>query len=189
MALLPDPTDHLSAADRADYDRMAAVRSHADGRPAQAQVYALMFNEPAVATRVGALGEHLRFGGVLPDDVRELCILRYATRKGYGYEWAHHQRPAEQAGLDPTTLSAVTAGEVPDGLRDDQRAALDAVDAVVVDRALSPDEYAALVGAFGPGGAVELVVLCGLYAMMGAMTTAFDIEVEPGLPVPPSPPF
>jgi hypothetical protein len=29
---------------------------------------------------------------------------------------------------------------------------------------------------------IELVALCGLYALMGYMTTAFAIDVEPGLP-------
>jgi len=185
--LLPEP--ELSPSERAQYDRMASVRSHAEGRPQLGQVYDRMFNDPDVAVLVGALGEHLRFGGVLPDDVRELCILRFATRRGYGYEWAHHQRPAIQAGIDGPTIEAVTSGELPDSLRDDQRAALVAVDAVAADRELTADEYAALVRAFDVKGAVELVVLCGLYGVMGNMVTAFGIEVEDGFPAPPSPPF
>ena len=189
MALLPDPTGRLSDADRAEYDRMARVRSHAEGRAELGQVYALMFNDPAVAGLVGALGEHLRFGGVLPADVRELCILRLATRRGYGYEWAHHQRPAAQAGLDAATVDAITSGDEPAGLRPDQVAALRAVDAVTADRELPPDVYAAIVDAVGTRGAVELVALCGLYGLMGAMVTAFGIPVEAGLPTPPDPPF
>ena len=37
----------------------------------------------------------------------------------------------------------------------------------------------------GNAGIVELVALCGLYAIMGNMATAFDIELEEGLPNPP----
>ena len=43
-----------------------------------------MFNNPGVATKVGALGEQLRFHGVLPDDVRELAVLRFAARQRVG---------------------------------------------------------------------------------------------------------
>lgn len=187
MALLPEP--ELTPSEQAQYDRMASVRSHAEGRAQLGQVYDRMFNDPDVAVLVGALGEHLRFGGVLPDDVRELCILRFAARRGYGYEWAHHQRTAELAGIDRPTIDAVTAGEVPSDLRDDQRAALTAVDAVVADQELTAEQYAALVHAFGVKGAVELVALCGLYGVMGNMVTAFGIEIEDGFPTPPSPPF
>jgi 4-carboxymuconolactone decarboxylase len=41
------------------------------------------------------------------------------------------------------------------------------------------------VEAHGDAGIVELVALCGLYTIMGNMVTAFDIEVEDGLPTPP----
>ena len=86
MATLPDPTDTLKGSDRALFDRMASVRSHAEGRALLGEVYVRMFNNPEVAAKVGALGEHLRFHGVLPDEVRELVILRYASRQGFGYE-------------------------------------------------------------------------------------------------------
>jgi hypothetical protein len=58
-----------------------------------------MFNNRGVTAKVGALGEHLRFHGVLPDAVGELVILRFAARQRYGYEWSHHQRPAKLAGI------------------------------------------------------------------------------------------
>ena len=39
--------------------------------------------------------------------------------------------------------------------------------------------------AYGEAGVVELVVLCGLYATMGYVVSAFDIPIEEGLPTPP----
>lgn len=189
MAELPDPTDSLTGADRDAYDHMAAARSHADGRASLGQVYVRMFNNPGVAKQVGALGEHLRFAGTLPDEVRELVILRYAARKGFGYEWSHHQRPAQLAGVDQAAIDAVTSGEVPDSLSDGTRAALEAVDAVTSKRSIPAEVQQRLVDAHGTAGAVEVVALCGLYGIMGAMVTAFDIPLEDGLPTPPSPPF
>lgn len=185
MAALPDPTEWLSPAERAVYDRMAAARAHADGRAALGSVYVRLFNHPAVAGAVGALGERLRFQGVLPDELRELVILRYASRRRLGYEWSHHQRPARLAGLDRATIDAVTAGEIPEGLAPAARAVLAAVDAVVAGRSIPDDVQRDIVDAHGTAGAVEVVALCGLYALMGYTVTAFDVPLEAGMPEPP----
>ncbi len=56
---------------------------------------------------------------------------------------------------------------------------------MVAKRSIPPEVQRRFVDAHGNAGMVELVVLCGLYALMGYMTTAFDIEIEKGLPVPP----
>jgi len=185
MAALPDPTATLRGADKKMFDHMASARAHADGRAQLGDVYVRMFNNPAVAAKVGALGEHLRFSGVLPDSVRELVIVRSSARQRYGYEWSHHQRPAKLAGIGQDVIDAVTAGDVPDSLPDASRAALQAVDAVVAKRSIPADVQQRFVGAYGNAGIIELVVLCGLYAIMGYMTTAFDIDIEEGFPVPP----
>ena len=109
MAPLPDPTDQLAGEDKAVFDRMASVRAHAEGRAGLVEVYVRMFNNPVLARSVGALGEQLRFHGTLPDDVRELAILRFATHQGSGYEWSHHQRPAELAGVSAEALAELAA--------------------------------------------------------------------------------
>jgi len=185
MAVLPDPTIALEDTDRDLLDHMASARAHTEGRMQLGDVYVRMFNNPGVAAKVGALGEHLRFHGVLPDAVRELVILRYAARQQFGYEWSHHQRPARLAGLDQATINALTAGRIPDALPDAMRAALEAVDAVVSKQSIPAEVQRRFVEVHGNAGIVELVALCGLYAIMGSMVTAFDIELEEGLPDPP----
>jgi alkylhydroperoxidase family enzyme len=144
-----------------------------------------MFNNPGVAEKVGALGGHLRFHGILPDAVRELVILRFSARQGYGYEWSHHQRPAQLADLSQDTIDAVTAGDLPATLPDASRAALEIVDAVVSKRSIPADVQRRFTDVHGDSGIVELVAVCGLYGIMGYMVTAFDIPIEEGLPIPP----
>ena len=185
MASLPDPATTLKGGDREMFDHMASARSHAEGRAHLGEVYVRMFNNPGVATKVGALGEHLRFHGVLPDAVRELVILRFASRQGYGYEWSHHQRPARLAGISQETIDTLTAGQIPDSLPDASKAALQAVDAVVAKRSIPAEVQRRFVAVHGNAGIVELVALCGLYAIMGYTVDAFDIQVEQGLPKPP----
>ncbi|MHB8233418.1 MAG: carboxymuconolactone decarboxylase family protein [Solirubrobacteraceae bacterium] len=182
MAELPDPRPTATAAALDEMRRIAEVRTHSDGRAELAAVYVAMFNNPAVAHLVGTLGEHLRFGGTLPDDVRELAILRYAGRRHLTYEWAHHVRPATLAGVDETTIAALAADAVPSGLDHTHAAVVEAVDQIVADDEIAPDTQRILTDQFGNAGVVELVALCGLYALVGYMTTAFAIEPEPGLP-------
>jgi 4-carboxymuconolactone decarboxylase len=185
MAELPDPTAGLSEEDRAALEQIAAVRSATSGHRAPAQVYVRMFNNPGVARAVGQLGEHLRFHGVLPDRERELAILRFAARERIAYEWAHHQRVAERAGIDPSTMAALVDPAVPGWLDEPDRAVLEAVDATVDRRPIPPEVQERLAASFGWAGVVEVVALCGLYCLMGGIVTAFDIGVEDGLPAPP----
>jgi 4-carboxymuconolactone decarboxylase len=185
MAALPDPSATLKGADRKIFDHMASARAHAEGRTQLGDVYIRMFNNPGVAAKVGALGEHLRFHGVLPDAVRELVILRFSARQGYGYEWSHHQRPAKLAGISEDVIAALTVGQVPDSLPDGSRAALEAVDAVVAKRSIPAEVQQRFVEVHGNAGIVELVALCGLYTIMGYTITAFDVALESGLPVAP----
>ena len=185
MAALPDPTASLEGADRETFIHMGSARAHAEGRPQLGDVYVRMFNNPGVATKVGALGEHLRFHGVLPDAVREMVILRYSARQGFGYEWSHHQHPAKLAGISQDVIDALAVGKVPDSLPDASRAALEAVDAVVAKQSIPADVQQRFVAAYGNAGIVELVAVCGLYAIMGYTITAFDIAIEQGLPAPP----
>ena len=92
-------------------------------------------------------------------------------------------RPPGDAGrASEETIEGLAGDATPDGLDAEQRAAVQAVDLVAADREIPADLQATLVEAFGEAGVVELVVLCGLYAIMGYMTTAFSIAVEPGLP-------
>jgi 4-carboxymuconolactone decarboxylase len=185
MAEIPDPTTTLTGKDREVFDHMASARAYAEGRSHLGDVYVRMFNNPGVAEKVGALGEHLRFHGTLPDDVRELVILRFAARQQFGYEWAHHQRPAKLAGISKEDIDALTAGEVPRTLPDASQATLEAVDAIIAKQSIPADVQKRFVDVHGLAGLVEIIVLCGLYSIMGYMTRAVDIQIEDGLPQPP----
>ncbi len=185
MARLPDPTETLTGVDHEIFDHMASARAYAEGRAHLGDVYVNMFNNPGVAAKVGALGEHLRFHATLPDKVRELVILRFAVRQGSGYEWSHHQRPAKLAGISQDIIDELTAGAIPDVLPDASQAVLQAVDAIVARQSIPDDVQQRIVDAHGVGGVVEVVAVCGLYAIMSYMVFAFDIDVEEGLPTPP----
>ena len=185
MATLPDPTPDLDAAGRALAAQMAEARSHSEGRAQLGEVYVRMLNNPGVTKSVGDLGEYIRFHGVLSDEIRELVILRFASRNRFGYIWSHHQRPASLAGITPEMISTLTAGDLPAELPDAAQAALLIVDDVVARRSIPQEIQDRFVAVHGEAGVVEIVAICGLYGLMAMMTTSFDIPIEPGFPKPP----
>ena len=69
MARLSDPLDALTPDARQVYDKITAKRGAVRGP------FASLMHHPALAERVGDLGEYLRFGATLPGDIRELAIL------------------------------------------------------------------------------------------------------------------
>jgi len=69
MAKLPDPFQTLTPEAKGIYDKITAKRGQMRGGP-----YASLMH-PALAEKVGDLGEYLRFGGTLPGDIREMAIL------------------------------------------------------------------------------------------------------------------
>lgn len=178
MAPLPPLTADQLAANRAEMDRMAGARSHAEGAGQLGNVYLALFHNPALAVEVGRLGEAIRFHSVLPDDVRELVILRFATRRRYRYELAHHYRAAQLAGLGDDTIRSVMRLELPAGLRDDQLAAIRIADSAAADTSIDSDDQRVLTAAHGEAGVVEAVVCCGLYSIMGLTTVMLDVPIE-----------
>ena len=76
----------------------------------------------------------------------------------------------------------MTAGDSPASLGAPRRAVLAAVDAVVDHGSIPASVQEQVVEAYGTAGVVEVVALCGLYALMGYMVTAFDIPLEQGFP-------
>lgn len=178
MAPLPDPHD-LDAEEQRAYDHVAEVR----GEGAMLEVYHRLFNHPPFAIAMGALGEQLRFRGVLPDDVRELIVLLVARRMGVAYEWAHHVDVARAAGVADEVIDAIERGELGaalDRVPSSHRAALIAADHVYELESIPPDVQQSVAEVFGVRGVIEVAAVVGAYRMMGGMILAFDVELEPG---------
>jgi len=55
-----------------------------------------LIHNPELASRVQALGEHLRYGTGQPQQLVEIAILLTARRWSCDYEWAAHSRIARE---------------------------------------------------------------------------------------------
>ena len=116
--------------------------------------------------------------GRLPARTRELAILRTAVRCGADYEWAHHAGGAAQAGVTTEELAALRLALDRHEWPDEDRTVLGAVDEMHDSWALADGTWAAVHGALGDAGAIELVMLVGQYHLVALALRALRIADE-----------
>src|SRR5436190_20303956 len=79
-----------------------------------------LIHNAELASRVQALGEHLRYGTGLPQQLVEIAILLTARRWSCDYEWAAHARIAREAGLRDEVIDAIATRTRPARLESDE---------------------------------------------------------------------
>ncbi|BGP52774.1 hypothetical protein JCM8202_003853 [Rhodotorula sphaerocarpa] len=66
-----------------------------------------LLNAPEIASGWNSLLGAVRTRNSLPDDIRELMILRVAARNSATFEWTHHAHVGLDAGLTPPQLTVI----------------------------------------------------------------------------------
>lgn len=178
MARLPDPLDTLTPDARQVYDKITAKRGAVRGP------FASLMHHPALAERVGDLGEYLRFGATLPGDIRELAVLITARAVAQPFEWVMHAPIARTAGLPDAVIDQIRArsdlGRLPARYADAARV----VQRVLARESIPRELQDRVQGALGVTGLVELVVLAGYYQLIAAILFSFDTPLPEGMPAP-----
>lgn len=111
MTRIPEPTrDQLPADAQATFDRTVTTRGGLRGP------YGVLLHHPALADRVAALGEQLRFCSRLAGADRELAILATAREVDAPDEWAAHEPIALQEGTRAEAIAVVRERRPTEGL-------------------------------------------------------------------------
>jgi AhpD family alkylhydroperoxidase len=117
-------------------------------------------------------------GGTLPRREAELVILRVAHLHGSAYEWAHHERLGRRAGVTRADLDRLRTGPAAPGWSARERALLTVADELHRDGDVSDAAWAAVREHLDEATTIELLLLCGHYAMLaqtlGALRLAPD---------------
>jgi 4-carboxymuconolactone decarboxylase len=121
---------------------------------------------PALADRVRAVGDYVRFEGALPPPLRELAILVVARFWSAQYEWYAHRQHAVKAGLDPSIPEAIAHGKRPPKLSADEALVYDLCAELLHARDVSDVTFAAAVKRFGETTVLELVGLAAYYSFV-----------------------
>ena len=178
MASLPDPLGTLTPEAKRVYDKITAKRGAVRGP------FASLMHHPALAERVGDLGEFLRFGGTLPGDIRELAILITARSVNQAYEWVAHARIARKEGLADDVIERVrTRGDLA-ALPPRYARPARVVQHVLAFESIPQGLQTEVQHELGVTGLMELVALAGQYRLIAGVLFAFDTPLPEGEPAP-----
>lgn len=146
--------------------------------------FVALLHNPALAERVQALGEYLRFQTRFPPPLLELAILVTARHWNCQYEWFAHEKLARKAGLDPAIIEAIAARRLPAAMQPDE--ALVHAFCTEVDLRGAPEEatFDAAQQRFGLDGVLDLLALCGYYSLLAMILNTARLPLPDDAPPP-----
>ncbi len=117
-------------------------------------------------------------GGTLPREDTELVILRVAHNCRCEYEWRHHERLGEAAGLSRADVERTRGDRAAPEWSERQRALLWAADELHERRELSDDAWTELSRHLTEPELIELCLLIGHYEMLAMTINSLRIEPD-----------
>jgi 4-carboxymuconolactone decarboxylase len=176
MARLNDPgRDGLDGEGQRIYDGIVASRGAARGP------FGVLMHHPALAERVAALGEQLRFHSLLSGADRELAILTAGREVEAVYEWSAHEPIGLREGTRTEAIAVVRERGSTADLLPREALIIEVVRALYRDRRLGDALYQRGRAELGEQALVELVVLAGYYGMIGFVLNAFEVDLPAGV--------
>lgn len=146
--------------------------------------FQIWLNAPELGHLAQALGAHCRYKTSLSPRQSETAILATAQHWKAQYEWIAHEPQALKAGVKPETVKAIQAGREPKSAAKDEKAIIDFVRELYKTKRVSDKTYKRVHGLFGDAGVVELVGICGYYALISMTLNAFRAEIPADKPTP-----
>lgn len=113
----------------------------------------------------------------LSDRTRQVVILTVGSVWKAPYEIYAHSAAAATVGLSDRQIEALGAGQMADGLSEEELVAQRFTCQLVSEHIVDDDTYAAAHEAFGDRGLVEMLTLIGCYLSVCALLNAFAIPV------------
>jgi 4-carboxymuconolactone decarboxylase len=142
-------------------------------------LYRVLANNPVMLRSYAQLARTLRYDAETPRPLRELVILRIARLCASEYEWQHHRKMAQAAGVRDDQVAALERAATSPAFDEVERAAIRLAEEQHELR-VTDETIADLRRLVGDAATVELSLLAGLYEAVARMLQAFAVEVEPG---------
>jgi 4-carboxymuconolactone decarboxylase len=182
--LRPLRPDELDAEQRAVYDALADPPGRVGLAPNGSLhgPFDAMLRAPRSGAALQSVGAALRYGGVLPERVRELATLQVAAHHRSDFEWNAPAPLAAAAGLPAALLDAVRTGGPVEPDDPAERAAAVAVAQLLERGDVDDDVWAGAVGHLGEAGAVELITLVGYYSLLAMQMRVLRVPLPDGAP-------
>jgi 4-carboxymuconolactone decarboxylase len=136
---------------------------------------ATLVRHPELTKAMMPLTAYLLMKSTLPARLRELAILRVATRRDCVYELAQHTRMAARAGLSAAEIEAAGQGKATGEL---ESAVLTAADELDDTSGLSDATWTALTEHLTEQQVMDLVVTVSAYTMIAMTFNALGVRPE-----------
>ena len=147
-----------------------------------------LIHQPELADRLQRVGEHLRYGSVLPKAMTELAVLTVARRWSCQYEWFAHARIARTTtDLPEAIIVAISEGKIPTGMTDEQETVYHFVKETLANGSPADAIYDRAVKHFGHAGVLDLIGLTGYYSTIAMVLNTSRIPLPDGATPPLAP--
>lgn len=162
-------------------EQRAVARAIADGPRGEVRgPFVPLLHTPALAGKIQALGETIRFGTSIPDALLEIAVCMTARACECPYIWASHARMALEAGVSRDVLAAIARRDPPNVVSADE-ALLHAFCIELLDAGKIGDAtFAATAERWGKSGAMEIAAICGYYSLLACILIAADHPLPAG---------
>jgi 4-carboxymuconolactone decarboxylase len=140
--------------------------------------FKVYMRSPALASKLEAVSDYVRWGTGQPPRLTELAIMITARQWSSQWIWRGHYRAAVKGGLDPSVGADIAAGRRPTKMKEDETILYTYATEMYRDKAVSDATFAAAVKAFGEKGLIDLVATMGYYDTV-AMTLITAKAVAP----------
>ena len=141
-----------------------------------------LLHSPGLADRVQSLGAYVRFESPIPEDLKELAVLVTARHWTAQFEWYAHSRLALKAGVRPEVVAAIAEGRRPEGLSPAEAAVYDFCRELHGGRRVSDAMFERALAHMGRRGVMDLVGLCGYYALIAMVLNVAEVPAPEGEP-------
>lgn len=135
---------------------------------------------PEFADAAQKVGEYCRFGTTLSRDLAEIAICVTAVHYRSEFEWWAHRRMAHEAGVPEAATQAILERREPAFDGDKARTVWATARALNERHRLTDEEFAHAREVLGENGLVDVVGLCGYYALVSLTLNTFEMPVPDG---------
>jgi 4-carboxymuconolactone decarboxylase len=136
---------------------------------------------PALAKAFLTLNKHVAQDSTLNARERELLILRISWLIKAEYEMVQHVILGRRAGLTDEEIARVQAGPAEGSWSDADAAVLQAADDLYQDSCISDATWARLSQRYDHRQIMDIILLVGVYDVLGKAIKSFRIPLEPGV--------
>ncbi len=143
-----------------------------------------LIRSPELLDRTQALGEYLRYRSLVPVRLREWAILISAVHWRQPYEWSAHVGPALAAGVARETLAALAECAPLAHATADELAVHRFVSELHQTQEVSDAAWADALALLGEAALVDLIGVCGYYAMLAMVLNGARVPGPAGFALP-----